>query len=120
MSWQSPKTSARTGNYSESATRCAHLSFRQHRARAARELGLELLVLKFAVAEEIERAFEVANSKRAEALLPTSDPMALDNAKRIAELSLQYRIPVISPFQKITEAGGCGRLRAGPFDAISA
>jgi putative ABC transport system substrate-binding protein len=74
---------------------------------AARELGLELLVLKFAVAEEIERAFEVANSKRAEALLPTSDPMALDNAKRIAELSLQYRIPVISPFQEITEAGVC-------------
>jgi putative ABC transport system substrate-binding protein len=73
---------------------------------AARELGLELLVLKFAVAEEIERAFEVANSKRVEALLPTSDPMALDNAKRIAELSLQYRIPVISPFQEITEAGG--------------
>ena len=110
-----PKTSARTGNYSESATRCAHLSLRQHRARASstsipsgsRELGLELLVLKFAVAEEIERAFEVANSKRAEALLPTSDPMALDNAKRIAELSLQYRIPVISPFQEITEAGVC-------------
>ena len=73
---------------------------------AARDLGLKLLVLKFPVAEEIERAFEVANSKGAEALLPTSDPMALDNAKRIAEFSIQYRIPVISPFQEITEAGG--------------
>ena len=88
-----------------SANNALELQVQASRA-AARELGLELLVLKFAVAEEIERAFEVANSKRAEALLPTSDPMALDNAKRIAELSLQYRIPVISPFQEITEAGG--------------
>jgi len=85
----------------------AALELQVHESRAAaRDLDLELLVLKFPVAEEIERAFEVANTKGAEALLAASDPMALDNAKKIGELSIKYRIPVISPFQEITEAGG--------------
>jgi ABC-type uncharacterized transport system substrate-binding protein len=73
---------------------------------AARDLGLELIVLKFSTAEEIDRTFEVARTKGAEALLPTSDPMALDNAKKIGALSIQHRVPVISPFREITNAGG--------------
>ena len=73
---------------------------------AARDLGLELIVLKFATAEEIDRTFEVARTKGSEALLPTSDPLAFDNAKKIGALSLQRRIPVISPFREITDAGG--------------
>jgi len=85
----------------------AALELQVHESRAAaRDLDLELLVLKFPVAEEIERAFEVADTKGAEALLAASDPMALDNAKKIGALSIKYRIPVISPFQEITEAGG--------------
>ena len=88
-----------------SANAALELQVQESRA-AARDLGLELLVLKFPVAEEIERAFEVANTKGAEALLAASDPMALDNAKKIGALSIKYRIPVISPFQEITEAGG--------------
>jgi|SRR5215813_2952203 len=32
--------------------------------------------------------------------------MALDNANKIGSLSMQRRIPVVSPFQEITEAGG--------------
>jgi ABC-type uncharacterized transport system substrate-binding protein len=73
---------------------------------AARDLELELLVLKFSDAEEIERTFETAKGNGAEVLLPTSDPIALDNARKIGALSMQYRLPVISPFQEITEAGG--------------
>ena len=73
---------------------------------AARDLGLDLIVLKFSTAEEIDRTFEVARTKGAEVLLPASDPMALDNAKKIGALSIQHRVPVISPFQEITEAGG--------------
>jgi len=38
--------------------------------------------------------------------------MALGNAERIAAFSLQYRIPVLSPFREITEAGGV--LSYGP------
>ena len=73
---------------------------------AARDLHLEFLALKFSTAEEIDHTFEVARTKGSEALLPTSDPLAFDNAKRIGGLSIQHRIPVISPFREITDAGG--------------
>jgi putative tryptophan/tyrosine transport system substrate-binding protein len=73
---------------------------------AARDMDLELIVLKFSTAEEIDRTFEVARAKGPDAVLPTSDPMALDNAKKIGALSIQHRVPVISPFREITDAGG--------------
>ena len=73
---------------------------------AADELGLEFLALDFSTAEEIEKTFKIATENEADALLPLSDPLALDNAQTIGKLSMQWRIPVISPFQEITEAGG--------------
>ncbi len=79
---------------------------------AASELGFEMLVLDFAVNEEIAHAFKIASGQKADAILPLSDPMALDNAGRIGDLSLEYRIPVVSPFREITEAGGL--LNYGP------
>jgi putative ABC transport system substrate-binding protein len=79
---------------------------------AASELGFEMLVLDFAIAEEIGHAFKAASEQRADAILPLSDPMALGNAGRIGDLSLEYRIPVVSPFHEITEAGGL--LSYGP------
>jgi putative ABC transport system substrate-binding protein len=87
------------------ANTALELQVEQTRA-AARDLGLELIVLKFSIAEEIDRTFEVARTKGSEALLPTSDPIALDNAKKIGALSMQHRVPVISPFREITDAGG--------------
>ena len=54
---------------------------------AASELGFELLVLDFAVAEEIEHAFDAASRQTTDAILPLSDPMALGNAGRIGDLS---------------------------------
>jgi putative tryptophan/tyrosine transport system substrate-binding protein len=93
--------------------RCDHLSCRQQRPRtssrtraAARDFGLELIVLKFSTAEEIDHTFEVARTKGSEVVLPTSDPLAFDNAKKIGALSIRHRLPVISPFREITDAGG--------------
>ena len=79
---------------------------------AASELGFELLVLDFAVAEEIEHAFDAASRQTIDAMLPLSEPMALGNAGRIGDLSLKHRMPVVSPFREITEAGGL--LSYGP------
>ena len=79
---------------------------------AAPELGFELLVLDFAIAEEIEHAFDAASRQAADAIMPLSDPMALGNADRIGDLSLKYRVPAVSPFREITEAGGL--LSYGP------
>jgi len=79
---------------------------------AAAELALEVIVLDFAVADEIEKAFEAANEQQVDAILPLSDPMALGNAARIGALSLRGRIPLVSPFREITDAGGL--LSYGP------
>ena len=79
---------------------------------AALELGLELLVLDFAIGEEIEHAFTAAVRQAIDTILPLSDPMALGNASSIGQLSLKHRIPVASPFREITEAGGL--LSYGP------
>jgi len=79
---------------------------------AAHELGFELLVLDFAVAEEIEHAFFAASRQTIDAILPLSDPMALGNAGHVGDLSLKHRIPIVSPFREITEAGGL--LSYGP------
>jgi len=88
-----------------SANAALELQVQESRAAAA-DLKIELLVVEYAIGEEIERAFKIAAGKKAEALLALSDPLAFSNADRIAALSMQYRIPVISPFREITEAGG--------------
>ena len=79
---------------------------------AAPELALEVIVLDFAVADEMEKVFEAATKQKVDAILPLSDPMALDNAARIGTLSLRYKIPLVSPFREITDAGGL--LSYGP------
>jgi putative ABC transport system substrate-binding protein len=79
---------------------------------AAPALALEVVVLDFAVADEIEKVFETACEQRAQAVLPLSDPMALGNADQIGALSLKYKLPIVSPFREITDAGGL--LSYGP------
>ena len=50
---------------------------------AADDLGFELLVFDFAIAEEIEQTFQIASEKRGSSLNALSDPMALDNSEKI-------------------------------------
>ena len=80
--------------------------------RAGPALALEVIVLDFAVADEIERAFESASAQKVDAILPLSDPMMSGNSARIGALSLKHRIPLVSPFREITDAGGL--LSYGP------
>jgi putative ABC transport system substrate-binding protein len=79
---------------------------------AARELGLEVVVLDFSVADDIDKTFEVATEHKVDAILTLSDPMALGNATRIGALSLRYKVPLVSPFREITDVGGL--LSYGP------
>src|SRR5215467_12405017 len=79
---------------------------------AAPGLALEVVVLDFSVADEIDKAFEAATEQKVDAILPLSDPMALGNAAKIGALSLRYKTPVVSPFREITDAGGL--LSYGP------
>jgi len=68
--------------------------------------------LDFAVAGEIEKVFATASERSIDAILPLSDPMALGNADLIGSLSLKYKLPIVSPFREITDAGGL--LSYGP------
>jgi putative ABC transport system substrate-binding protein len=95
----------RVASICHSANAALQLQVEEYRATAG-DFGLEFVTLDFSTAEEIERAFDMASEKGADAVLPLSDPMALDNAERIGKLSLQRGIPVVSPFQEITDAGG--------------
>ena len=104
-------TARRVALIRHSANASLELQVRESRV-AADELGIELLVLGFAMAEEIERAFEIASGKAVEAVMALSDPMALSNSERIAALSMRCQIPVVSPFREITNAGGL--LSYGP------
>ena len=88
-----------------SANAALQLQVEEYRL-AASDFGLEFASLEFSTAEDIEQAFERASELRADAVLPLSDPLALDNAEKIGKLSLQRRLPVVSPFQEITDAGG--------------
>lgn len=95
----------RVASICHSANAALQLQVEEYRATAG-DLGLEFLALDFSTAEQIGRMFDMASENGAEAVLPLSDPMALDNAERIGKLSLQRKIPVFSPFQEITDAGG--------------
>jgi putative ABC transport system substrate-binding protein len=88
-----------------SANAALQLQVEEYRI-AAGDFGLELIALTFLNAEEIENTFAIASKNQAVAVLPLSDPLALDNAETIGKLSMQWKLPVISPFQEITEAGG--------------
>jgi putative tryptophan/tyrosine transport system substrate-binding protein len=95
----------RVASICHSANAPLQLQVEAYRA-AAGDFDLEFVALDFSTAEEIENTFKIATENEADAVLPLSDPLAFDNAKTIGKLSMQWRIPVISPFQEITEAGG--------------
>lgn len=122
MSWQLSRTrlallrelmpgARRVALLRHSANAALELQVRESRAAAA-ELGIELTVLEFTDAQEIEPAFRVAREQGAAAIVALSDPMTGSNAYRIATLSFDYRIPIISPGRPIAEAGGV--LAFGP------
>ena len=62
---------------------------------AARSLGVQLLTLEMRGPDDLERAFDTARKKRAEALiLPAAGSLSLYR-KRILDLAAQSRLPVI-------------------------
>jgi putative ABC transport system substrate-binding protein len=94
-----------------SANTALEAQVRESRAGAT-ELGIELVLLELGGARELDEAFKAAKKQGASVLLALSDPLASSNANRIAALSFEYQIPVVSPFTEIVEAGGV--LAYGP------
>jgi putative tryptophan/tyrosine transport system substrate-binding protein len=94
-----------------SANPALELQVRESQA-AAKDFGIELRVSEYSGPQDLEPGFRAAKDEGASALLALSDPVTGANAQRIATLSFEYLIPIISPGRAIVEAGGV--LAYGP------
>src|SRR5204862_2162296 len=75
-------------------------------ATAARALGLRLQHLDVKSGRDFDATFAVAKTDNAECVLLVESPRAVANRALIADLSLRYRLPVMSQFSRLVDAGG--------------
>jgi putative ABC transport system substrate-binding protein len=73
---------------------------------AARALGVQLHSLEVRSADELDKAFRNATKARAEALVILPNAAFVPNLKRIADHSLQARLPSSFHLREFADAGG--------------
>jgi putative ABC transport system substrate-binding protein len=73
---------------------------------AARTMGIEILDCRYSSVAEFTRAISVADQAGAEALFTADDAILLAHAIKMIELAREYRLPVVSEYREIAEAGG--------------
>ena len=73
---------------------------------AVRALALEAEIMEVQVADDFERALEAARTKHVEAGILLSSPLVFLSSKRIGELAIANRLPLISLFDEFPKAGG--------------
>jgi putative ABC transport system substrate-binding protein len=71
----------------------------------ARRLGVELLRLPVNGADEIPKAFEGADSGRAEAIVLVDDALITQHRSAITDLAAKRRLPVFAIFKTFVESG---------------
>ncbi len=79
---------------------------------AARSLGLQLHVAGVREIGEYESAFQTLKRDGAEAIVLLSSSAFFSERRRLADLALRHRLPLVSPFRETTDAGGL--LAYGP------
>ena len=84
---------------------------------AAKILSVELDVVEFREASELENALAAGLKRRPQALVQLGSPLINGLAYRIADFSLKHRLPAVSPFRRFAESGGL--LSYGPNLAIT-
>jgi putative tryptophan/tyrosine transport system substrate-binding protein len=72
----------------------------------ARQLGLPLHSLEVRKADELDKAFEVAATARADALVILPEPVFVANLKRIADFAAKHHLPSIFHLKEFADAGG--------------
>jgi len=85
--------------------------------RTASALGVELVFLEIKARDDIAPAIAMA-TRRAQALVAIEEPLTISNAKQIADLALQNRLPVIG-FKPQAEAGALIEYGADLADLYS-
>jgi putative ABC transport system substrate-binding protein len=85
----------------------------------AQKLDVTLLPIEFSGVPDFPGAFAAATRERAEAMFVAPNRYSLFYASRLAELSIQHRIPAISAYDVFAIAGGL--LSYGPIqdDAVA-
>jgi putative ABC transport system substrate-binding protein len=73
---------------------------------AAQSINVKTEVLELKSPSDFEAVFDAASARRPDGLLLLSSPMVSINSKRLAELTLQHRLPAISMFANFARAGG--------------
>jgi ABC-type uncharacterized transport system substrate-binding protein len=73
---------------------------------AARSLDLQLEPLAMRRPEDLSDAFATAKKQRLEAVMVLGTPILFPHQRRIAELATAARLPTISPWRELPEAGG--------------
>ena len=79
---------------------------------AAHALGVRLLSMQVARAEELESAFASVTRDGADGLLVFENALTSNNGKRIVELALKHRLSGVYGLRELAEAGRPDRLRA--------
>jgi putative ABC transport system substrate-binding protein len=83
-----------------------NISFKEYEAAAlALQLRIQSLEAR-APNLDLERAFQVASNGRINALIPITNPVLTPYAKRIAELAIKNRLPLMCERTDYVEAGG--------------
>ncbi|MGV7217299.1 ABC transporter substrate-binding protein [Bradyrhizobium sp. UFLA05-112] len=75
-------------------------------ANAAQSAGVRTETIEIKSFADLEGAFAAASARRPDGLLILSSPIVSINSKQMAELSLKYRLPAVSPFANFARAGG--------------
>ena len=73
---------------------------------AAQTLSLDVIPVEARSPEEIERAVAVMTKNRVDGVIVQADSFFLGQRQQIAQLTIKYRLPSISPFREQTAAGG--------------
>jgi putative ABC transport system substrate-binding protein len=73
---------------------------------AAKTAIVEVMPLQAATTSEIESAFGAMTRERATALIVLGDPLFFTQARRIADLAVQRRLPTMFWTREMVEAGG--------------
>jgi putative ABC transport system substrate-binding protein len=79
---------------------------------AATSLGLQHHVVEIAATTEYAGAFVSMNREGVDAVLVLSNAAFFAERRRIADLALKHRLPVMAPFREVAESGGL--LAYGP------
>jgi putative ABC transport system substrate-binding protein len=73
---------------------------------AAQRPDRDLRIIEYRNAEELESGIREASRAGVNGIILLSSPMVSAASKRLAELTMRYRLPAISPFRAFADEGG--------------